>query len=64
MEVTMATMLSGGHLLVAVKDGSSMFVNQVIATNLKLSKTQFQFQFELSLAQLSPSLFSQLSNCS
>ena len=46
--------LSGGHLLVTVKVASIIFVNQLNAT----SKTQFQFQFELSLTQLSPSLFS------
>ena len=31
-------------------------VNQLKATKLKSSKTRFKFQFELSLAQLSPSL--------
>ena len=36
---------------------SSNYVNQLNATKLKSSKAQFQFQFELSLAQLSPSLF-------
>ena len=46
-------MLSGGYLLVAAKVAISIFVNQLNATNLKSSK----FQFELSLAQLSPSLF-------
>ena len=40
-----------------VKVASSMFVNQLNATKLKSSKAQIQFQFELSLAQLSPSLF-------
>ena len=50
-------MLCGGYLLVAAKVAISIFVNQLNATNLKSSKTQFQFQFELSLAQLSPSLF-------
>ena len=39
-----------------VKVASGIFVNQLNATNLISSKTQFQFQFELSLAQLSPSL--------
>ena len=48
--------LSGGYLLVAVKVASSIYVNQLNATKLKSSKNQFQFQFELSLAQLSPSL--------
>jgi len=38
-------MLSGGYLLVAVKLTSSIFVNQLNATNLKSSKTHFQFQF-------------------
>ena len=46
----------GGYLLVAVKVASSIFVNQLNGTKFKSSKTQFQFQFELSLAQLSPSL--------
>ena len=50
-------MLCGGYLLVAAKVAISIFVNQLNATNLKSSKTQFQFQFELSLAQLSPSLY-------
>ena len=49
-------MLCGGYLLVAAKVAISIFVNQLNATNLKSSKTQFHFQFELSLAQLSPSL--------
>ena len=40
----------------AVKVASSIFVNQFNATKLVSSKTQFQF--ELSLAQLSPSLLS------
>ena len=40
-----------------VKVASSIFVNQLNATKPRSSKTQFQFQFELSLAQLSPSLF-------
>ena len=48
--------LSGGYLLVAVKIASSIFVNQPNATKPKSSETQFKFQFELSLAQLSPSL--------
>ena len=48
---------SAGYLLVAVKVASSVFVNQLNAKYLKSSKTQFQFQFELSLAQLSPSFF-------
>ena len=55
MEVSFGYICSAGHLLVAVK---SIFVNQLInAKNLKLSKTQFQIQFKLSLAQLSPSLY-------
>ena len=41
----------------AVEVASSIYVNQLNATKLKSSKNQFQFQFELSLAQLSPSLF-------
>ena len=41
-----------------VKIAISIFVDQLNPTNLKSSKTQFQFQFELSLAQISPSLFS------
>ena len=41
----------------AVKVAISIFVNELNAKNLKSSKTQFQFQFELSLAQFSPSLF-------
>ena len=45
-----------GHLLVVPKVASSIFVNQLNVTNLKSSKTQFQF--ELGMAQLSPSLFS------
>ena len=53
MEVTKfwLLILSGVYLLVAVQVASSIFVYQ-----LKSSKTQFQLQFELSLAQLSPSL--------
>ena len=47
-------------MLVAVKVASSIFVNELNAKNLKSSKTQFQFQFELSLAQLSPSLLENL----
>ena len=47
-------------MLVAVKVASSIFVNELNAKNLKSSKTQFQFQFELSLAQFSPSLFGSL----
>ena len=60
MEVTKfwLLMLSGGYLLVAVKVANIIIVNQRNATNLKSSKTQFQFQLELSLAKLSPSLFS------
>ena len=50
-------MLSDGYLLVAVKVACSIFVNQLNVTNHKLSKTWFQFQFELSLAQLSPACF-------
>ena len=50
--------LSGGYLLEAVEVASSIYVNQLNATKLKSFKPQFQFQFELSLAQLSPSLFS------
>ena len=49
--------LSGIYLLVAVKVASSIFVNQLNAASLKSSKALFQFQFEQSLAQLSPSLF-------
>ena len=56
MEVRFSYSCSAGYLLVTVKVASSIFVNQLNATNLKSSKTQFQFQFELSLAQLSPSL--------
>ena len=48
--------LSGGYLPVAVKVVSSIFVNQLNATKLKLSKTQYHLKFELSLAQLSPQL--------
>ena len=44
-----------GYLLVAAKVASNIFVNHLNATNLKSSKTQFRL--ELSLAQLSPSLF-------
>ena len=60
MEVTKfwILVLSGGYLLEAVRVVSSIFVNQLNAENLKSSKTQFHFQFELSLAQLSPSLLS------
>ena len=50
-------MLSGGHLRVAVKLTSSIFVKKLNAANPKSSKIQFQFQFELSLVQLTPSLF-------
>ena len=50
-------MLCGGYLLVAAKVAISIFVNQLNATNLKSSKTQFQFQFEPSFLQLSPSFF-------
>ena len=57
MEVIFSYLCSAGYLLVAVKEASSIFVNQLNAKNLKSIKTQFQFQFELSLAQLSPSLF-------
>ena len=39
------------------KKPAVFFVNQLNATNPKSIKTQFQFQFELSLAKLSPSLF-------
>ena len=41
----------------AVEVASSIYVNQINATKLKSSKTPFQFQFELSLAQLSLSLY-------
>ena len=50
-------LLSFGYLLVAIKIASSIYVNQLNATKLKSSKAQFQVQFELSLAQLGPSLF-------
>ena len=50
-------MLSGGHLLVAANIAIRILVNQLNATNLKSSKTLFKLQFELSLAQLTPSLF-------
>ena len=51
-------MLSSGYLLVADKVAIiSISVNQLNATILKSSKNQFKFQFELSLAQLSPTLF-------
>ena len=52
-------MLSGGYFFVAAKVAISisLFVNQLNATNLKSSKTQFQFQFDMRLAQLSPSVF-------
>ena len=43
-------MLSGGLLLKAGPVASSIFVNQLVATNLKSSKTRFNFQFELSLS--------------
>ena len=53
MEVTMfwLLMLSGGYLLVTVKVASSIFVNQLNATNLKSSKTWSQLQFKLGPAQ-------------
>ena len=35
-------MISGGYLLVAAKVAISIFVNQLNATNLKSSKTQFK----------------------
>ena len=54
--------LSGGYLLGAVKVASSIFINPLNATKLKSSKTQFHIQFELSLAQLSHSLFYFLSH--
>ena len=50
-------MFSGGYLLVTAKVAISIFVNQLNATNVKSNKAQFQFQFELSLAQLNSSLF-------
>ena len=53
-------MLSGGLLLKAGPVASSIFVNQLVATNLKSSKTRFNFQFELSLAQLIPSMLCNL----
>ena len=56
MEVTKFWLLKLGYLLLAVKV-ASIFVNQLSATKLKSSNTQFQVQFELSLAQLSPGLF-------
>ena len=58
MEVTKfwQLMFCGGYLLVAVKVAFSIFVNKLNAANLKSTRTQFQFQFESSLAQLSPSL--------
>ena len=60
MEVTKfwLIMFSGDYLLVAVKVASSIFVNQLNAKNDKPSKTQFKFQFKLSMniTQLSPSL--------
>ena len=56
MEVSLSYLCSAGYLLMAVKVAISIFVNQLNATNLKSSETQFQFQVELSLAQLSPSL--------
>ena len=59
MEVTKfwLLMLSGGYLLVAVNKANIIFVNQFTSTYLKSSITQFHFLLELSLAQLSPSLF-------
>ena len=59
MEVTKfwILVLSGGYLLEAVRVVSSIFVNQLNATNLKSTNTKFQFQLELSLAQLSTSMF-------
>ena len=50
-------MLSGGHLLVAANIAIRILVNQLNASNLKSNKTQFRFQLELRLAQLSLSLF-------
>ena len=47
----------------AVKVASNIFVNQLNETKPNSSKTQFQFQFELSLAQLSPSLLSNNTKC-
>ena len=41
----------------AVEVASSIYVSQLNTTKLKSSKAQLQFQFELSLAQLSHSLF-------
>ena len=52
MEVTKFWLLKLGYLLLAVKV-ASIATN---ATKLKSSNTQFQVQFELSLAQLSPGL--------
>ena len=57
MEVSFSYLCSAGYLVVAVKVASSFLLINFNATNLKSSKTQFQFQFERSLAQLSPSLF-------
>ena len=52
MEATKFWLLMlGGRLLVAVRVANSIFVNQLNATQFQL-----QFQLELSLAQLSPSL--------
>ena len=36
-------------------------INQLNATNLNFGNTRFQFHLELSLAQLSPDLFNNLS---
>ena len=49
---------SGGKSLLAVKVASSIFVNKFKAAYLEFGETWFQFQFELSLVQFSPSLFS------
>ena len=38
----------------AAKVASNIFVSLLNATNLKSSKTQFQFELSLSLAQLGP----------
>ena len=46
-----------GYLVGAVKVSSSIFVDQLNAANSKSSKTQFQFQSDLSLAHLNPNLF-------
>ena len=61
MEVSLSYLCSAGYLLVAGKVAISTFVNQLNATNLKSSETQFQF--ELGMAQLSPSLFSFIVVC-